>query len=73
MESNCINIVKIIKDKLYNGAIQDIHDNDYIAKQVVVDIINSVKKELSEILVYNDTDSVTSNRINFFKFRISKI
>lgn len=67
MESNCINIVKIIKDKLYNGAIQDIHDNDYIAKQVIVDIINSVEKELSEILVYNDTDSVTSNRINSFK------
>lgn len=71
IEANCVTIAKIISDKLSNGAVWDIHHNNYIPKQTIVEIINTIEKELAEFVVYNDTDNVKADRINTFKLIIN--
>ncbi len=71
IESNCVTIAKIISNKLSNGAVSGIHDNNYIPKQTIVEIINTIEKELAEFVVYNDTDNIKADKINTFKLIIN--
>jgi len=67
ISDNCINICTYISDRLSKDATEDINSEEFVSKSALSDMISSIEKELSEIIIYNDTDSYRVEKINSFK------
>ena len=67
MIESCKHICDFLALRLTDDAEIDSFDNDFVAKSTLNSIIDSIEKELSEIVIYNDTDSYKAEKINTFK------